>query len=366
MNQWDTRNFPITTFNDTKYEIIKKMKKELQRKLKVCEKQMIMHAKSCLICNRRDSLRTCMGCFTSNYCNDHEVQFQKSHEADCKELKLCLDLDLNLLQESFTQFQIPNIKSFPNVQIPILKMDDFVTQYMKRGRLGVDWTYDHYYYSDWMSGPLTLFFGLKDTLLLPEAKSNVYTVHIINSYHVDRIYFQTWELLLHLLPHIKILTIVMVEPGIEYIKRKCKTCIHCFLDSRELHFECYSMFYEIYASDSMYKKPNVIVAFEVNKGNYNVVSVNLIRAIRARTCPLFLTVMSSKISHYVKKKMKEDMSPLVVPVHNFSNRFSSRRPYRDMSYQNGLHVAYRNKYVIICAALKSALELPQASVSSSQ
>ncbi|XP_032668716.1 uncharacterized protein LOC116842932 isoform X2 [Odontomachus brunneus] len=63
---------------------------KINRDLMPHEIEMIMCAKSCLICHQQIRLRTCSTCYSANYCDEHQLYFKEKHESMC----------LNLLNEN--------------------------------------------------------------------------------------------------------------------------------------------------------------------------------------------------------------------------------------------------------------------------
>ncbi|XP_032668717.1 uncharacterized protein LOC116842933 [Odontomachus brunneus] len=59
---------------------------KITRDLMPYEKEMIMCAKSCLICHQQISLRTCRTCYSANYCDEHQWDFKNKHELMCPDL----------------------------------------------------------------------------------------------------------------------------------------------------------------------------------------------------------------------------------------------------------------------------------------
>ncbi|XP_032668989.1 uncharacterized protein LOC116843071 [Odontomachus brunneus] len=328
----------LCRFQRSKFSMMNSVKRILSRNLYRYEEQMFMFEKSCLICNRRDNLYTCQSCFVSNYCDNHKNEFYMIHN-NCNKLRLCLDLDTYIVDKEWHLcFTVPEVQNFPNKDIPIVNMDDFLFKYVKRGLITQHCFVD--LYSDWISGPLTLYNGLKETYLLPKLTNIIYTIHIINPDYIDRVNFLMWELLLHISPFIKELRIVMLIPMIRSMKVNCDICSHCRKD-KKLLFECYPMLYQDYVGSSQYKKPNVIVVFQENSDCFKD-WVGVLNVIKNQNCPLFLTTKSFSKAEGVASNIKRILRLSVLPVRIIENRFCSTRPHRDVLHST----FYRNKYLI--------------------
>ncbi|XP_032668718.1 uncharacterized protein LOC116842935 [Odontomachus brunneus] len=65
---------------------MQEIRMKITRDLMPYEKEMIMRAKSCLICHQQISLRTCRTCYSANYCDVHQLDFKKKHVSMCTNL----------------------------------------------------------------------------------------------------------------------------------------------------------------------------------------------------------------------------------------------------------------------------------------
>lgn len=357
-----TDGISFTASQDSKFSLINSVRKELPRNLQIHEEQMIMFAKGCLVCHRSDNLLTCQFCFVSNYCANHQQEFTHIHPETCETLKLCLDLDVKIVMKKwYLTYAIPTVENFPNVNKPVVNIDDFVVRYMKQGKYEEEYVLNDYLYSDLVSGPLTLQYALKEISELPKSTDVVYTIHIINADCLDRIFVAPWELLLHLFSQIKTLTIVIITPQIENVNIRHNICRRCQQDNKILQFECYPMFYANYIDSAICKKPNVIVGYQVNFDRFQYWS-DILNIIRRQPCPFLLTVKSfskaESVFHSITRFMRSSMRPFirsyVLNGRIIENRFFSLRPHRDV-----LHgTFYRNKYIISFKSLHFP-ELPQ-------
>ncbi|XP_032677149.1 uncharacterized protein LOC116846874 [Odontomachus brunneus] len=63
----------------TRKELKTYVRSRLARDLVPYEKQMILFARSCLICHQQIDLSPCLRCYSSNYCDEHREAFQNQH-----------------------------------------------------------------------------------------------------------------------------------------------------------------------------------------------------------------------------------------------------------------------------------------------
>ncbi|XP_032677159.1 uncharacterized protein LOC116846880 isoform X3 [Odontomachus brunneus] len=220
-----TRRFSQKEWIESRKQLMKIVKHELLRNLKPYEKQMILFPKSCLICHQQVRLKTCMTCHSSNYCDEHIEAFQNQHNSNCEGLALCLTL-ARKLPHNYTYHN--KFVTFPDKDKPVDDMNSFILQYIRTEKNVNIWDAEDYYCSDYVSGPLTLYYKMEYSNLLHifGEKSSICVVHIIAASSVDKKYVSAWEILLHLLDEIKHLKLVMIDAN-PYIKSSVSNLTVC-------------------------------------------------------------------------------------------------------------------------------------------
>ncbi|XP_032687743.1 uncharacterized protein LOC116851922 [Odontomachus brunneus] len=210
--QRDVRQLNMNEWLEAKKIYYWLVMKTLPRLLKPHEIQMFQFARSCLICHQETNLYTCSSCYSVNYCTEHADSYIRTHyqSSTCKQLLLCLNLDIQqtMLSNVTTSLKLHTINS----KSLLTNMETFINQYVNLNQV---WGFKEYYYSDYVSAPLTLFYGMMHAKLLDflEVQSPVCVIHIIAANNLDKEYLPAWELLLHLNPDLEELTVVLI--GIE-------------------------------------------------------------------------------------------------------------------------------------------------------
>ncbi|XP_032678547.1 uncharacterized protein LOC116847557 isoform X2 [Odontomachus brunneus] len=291
------------------------------------------------------NIHPCKKCWSVNYCLDHAEAFTKNHHTKCKDLLLHLTLYLELRCIS-----VPIIKfcAFPNVCRRVDNMHTFCEQYVRRGYYtikGYTWITADYFYSDYLSAPLTLYYGMKNVnLLKSKNKQNHYVVHIIAAGLVDREYLPYWELFLHGLPNVKDLKIVLIGSELRAECEDIAVCAKCSTTyRRKLSFECSNMSYHSYMDSNSYQRPNVVVGLQADLNEWDALSTLLVK-IRNVKCPLLLTAKSKLMSQRNVNLIKAFLDTTVKFVYHGENKFCSGKPYRDLETDGA---SYRNKYLVI-------------------
>ncbi|XP_032668686.1 uncharacterized protein LOC116842922 isoform X3 [Odontomachus brunneus] len=319
---------------------------KMTRDLKPYEKEIIMCAKSCLICHQQINLRTCNICYSANYCDEHQRDFNKKHESMCTDLLVFLNL--NILSKKFDLNLYPPAMKFANITIDFDDMITFVNQHINKqyAKMG-DWNDNSYIYSDYMSAPLTLYYGLKEFAnlfeeaqiyreeykLIKRRKSFIFIVHIIGASSVDITGLPSWEIFLHIFnkhtcsqKKIMELKVILVAPETDCDRNEYyDVCSRCVEANKHLYLGHVS--YEDYLRTNLYKQANIIIAFQAEFSMGSSL-LDIFIATQDRTCPFFFTTSSQNKAEESIRKIQEVMN---VPREQRSveNKFRSCRPYRN-------------------------------------
>lgn len=347
--QWDNRLLSMNEWIESKKLCIWSISMILRRELKPIEVQMIVFTKSCLICHQDTYLFTCTICYSVNYCDNHADVFLTAHylSSFCKQMLLSLNLDIynmtyrNIIPQKFYTFPANNIR--------IDNMEAFVNQYGNlKDRESSKWMLSEYHYSDFVSGPLTLLYGMWDLNLsfILNIQSPVCVIHIIAANSFDREYFLAWELLLHLNRDLEDLTIVLIGLDLYPERKYINLCSECS-PRQKLFLESYNMLYHDYVQSNVYKRPNVIAGFQIDFDAGEIWWESLL-ALREQHCPLFLTAKSKFKADQNISKLQKVIGTRLSYLYHGKNTFCSCRPWRDIEP----YVSYRNNYLTIYTFLK--------------
>lgn len=347
-SQCNTCPLNLREWIQSRKEFLSLIESELSRDLRSHEVQMIMYAKSCLICHRQTNLYTCTTCYSANYCSDHTEAFMSHCNTTCKELLLCLSLDMELFHGLGSTMKF---NRFPHESRPVVDMDTFVKRFVQRthtSREVDDWHVPEYFYSDYASGPLTLYYGVQDAKLIDSLDiPDTCYVHVIDASYIDRQYVPSWEILLHLLNEVKALKVILIGPELHNECNVIDLCSKCNrFYSQRLSFESYNMLYHDYTSSESYKRPNVIIGFNVNFNDGKTWSEReTILKLRDQDCPLVLTAKSKLKAEQNINRIQEIFGTHLSPLYHDRNKFASRRPWRDIETIN--YVYFRNIHVTV-------------------
>ncbi|XP_014469170.1 PREDICTED: uncharacterized protein LOC106741554 [Dinoponera quadriceps] len=289
--------FILKAWIHSRIEFIRSINRQLKRKAEQYEMEMVIFARSCVICHRQTDLHACLTCFSANYCTEHEEDFKRHHSATCRKILLGLNLDINFPQ-GFLHPIILNM--FPDERRPVTDMLTFVRELIHvqpnvTGNIEPVWHWSalDYFYSDYASDPLTLYFGLRgaDLSHFPNITTSAFVVHITAAYSMHKDCLPAWELFIHFSPHIKNLKVILIGQELQTEYNVINLCEICTRKGKSFSFECHSTLYHIYVSDVAYPRPNVIIWFQANL-TLKKECVELISKLWGQGCPLLLTTKS--------------------------------------------------------------------------
>ncbi|XP_032685277.1 uncharacterized protein LOC116850751 [Odontomachus brunneus] len=240
---WYTRCCNFKEWIDLKRSLVIFIKMHISRKLYPYEIEMCFCAKSCDICHRMINLQTCTYCYSINYCDKH-IRSMTSH-VDCQNRLLLLDLNIANINNNVCNEYPEHLK---NTKFPVKRnyysMLSFVNAYTNHPK-GDMWTNKLYIFTDYMTGPLTLYnaFGKANLLNYPR-QHREFVIHIIAGSALDVASLKAWQILLHLFFTVKKLHIVMIKPETVFESVKYNLCHKSITRNQELYFE--------YVSESYY------------------------------------------------------------------------------------------------------------------
>lgn len=345
-SRYDTSRYDFFEWVRSKEALVQAVKLDLGRQLLPYEAQMLMYRKACLICYQETGLRTCRQCYSADFCNKHATEFHAEHRSSCKELMLSLNLNIVALCPYVSTIKL-KLAAFPNARKPLRNTLSFISRYLSIPMLytktSMDWIEKQLIYSDYASGPLTLYHGLKKANVLYSLRRELFVVHVIAANTVDDNSLPTWEILLHLIGDIEKLIVVMIGPELQFDSYDHKVCHCCQRRNKKMSYECHSMLYHHYVSSPEYKRPTVIVGFQAELNNGETWSESIM-ALQAQGCPLLLT---AKFPYQMQEdliKIQFILGTNIRPVLETVNKFSALRPYRELRSNE---IFYRNKYLTI-------------------
>ncbi|EFN83319.1 hypothetical protein EAI_11988, partial [Harpegnathos saltator] len=325
---WDTRRLSKEEWIQSREELICLIKGKLSRDLEFHEFEMIMYVKSCSICRQQANLRTCMICFSTNYCNDHAEEFQSVHSLNCYNQFLNLNLEVSMINNISVLLKYTLLLG---IYEPLIDMHTFIQRHLKSGlykEFSNNLLSYNYLYSEFASGPLTLYHGLRDIMLFDslDIHDSNYVIHIIGANHPKE-YTPPWELFLHLLNHIRRLTVVITEVKSIPTCYSIDVCSHCKARNRIINIEYYALPFYNYVHINTYKRPNVSIGFRIDFNDKSTWLESVLK-LREQNCPLFLTYISNYEAEECMVKLFRILNRELIPLYNSENKFQSLAPCR--------------------------------------
>ncbi|EFN80341.1 hypothetical protein EAI_07061 [Harpegnathos saltator] len=340
---WHTCNISQKNWIESRKELLYLVKEALRRDMKPYEIEMIKFVKSCFICHVQCNLQTCTVCYCMNYCSYHAKALENHQSSNCTKLKSYLEIDREIL----LKFYPIHRKEFMNISADIISTVNIVDiqQFLKEFAF-CDTQYSFYAYSDYLSGPLTLYYGMKSKNLDLDIKGMKYVVHIIAATILDARYVLAWEIMLHILSKtLKHLKIILVGPETQDAYKIVEICHKCILWESTFKFQSYHLLLRNYVNTilTLYP-PDVIIAFEADIRAWDS-RTEIISKLNGQSCPFIVTGASySKCERNIQTLREALGAGSLAGLTPDKNKFSSLKAYRNFE---GNDIFYRNKFLFI-------------------
>ncbi|XP_012280266.1 uncharacterized protein LOC105699679 [Orussus abietinus] len=327
---------------------------KINRRLLPYEEQMFKFPRSCVICHESESkiLKDCQDCPSGSYCAAH--RYNTVHSKQCTSLKLCFDLDIAtaLFTRETPRHVVPfhtEVAYLPNT------MKDFIDLYVNENKsLPMSPECRTAYISEYLTRPLSLLYAMER--LEFSAKAEI-TIHVIGANMIEVDGLEVWEILLHWLPSLMVLTIVLIGPELIWDSVTPNVCDCCAVEDMKIHVESCNMLYEDYVSSQWFEKPDFIIGY--NTGIHECEDftsskdtwVASLRLLAEQNCPVVLTSYTLDESHKEHERLQAVLGESIVHTLCQFNPFSSLRPYRDYETEG---VYYQNQFITIYKKLKES------------
>lgn len=186
--------------------------------------------------------------------------------------------------------------------------------------------------------PLSLLFATK--IINYEFKENT-VLHVVGCSYLETASLKGWELLLHIKPHIKKLTINFIGPDV----KEADDIGPCCLCQDKLNITFVRNLYHDYVKSSVYQEPDIMCTFNCGYHEYE----NSDSDTWYKTLPLLICNKNVPLifTSFTEDEANRDMNRLVslqssLRVNILKNKFSGLRPFRDLEK---LGVYFNNGYM---------------------
>ncbi|XP_032677164.1 uncharacterized protein LOC116846883 [Odontomachus brunneus] len=331
-----SHDITLTEWTEFKKINVRKVKNKLGRDLEPYEEQILLFAKSCLICRRQNDLSVvCNICMSVSMCYRH---ISTPYVHNCKYLRLCKKLDINKGVINEQNVPIPiDLLTYENLS----DMKTYLRQHLGRSRDYNTWNYVDFLYTNYFSRPLTLLFHISRTNIQRLTFSSIFIIHVIAGSFTDRNSLLAWEVFVHQIYPDSTLFVIMIEPNLEKNIYKISLCQTCRTKNKELYFVYCSMTYGHYRYSRLYLEPHLIVGFNIDFENDGTA---IVATLMCQKKPLFLTCKSESKAQQVVTKIDKILHKK--PIINEKNKFASCRPHRDVESDS---VIFFHQYLIVYA-----------------
>lgn len=320
----------------------------LGRNLEPYEEEMFKFPRVCLICHdgKSTALKDCQFCPSASFCPLHKTETSR-HADQCKALRLCFDLDVagTLFERKYPRHVVPF--HMERAYLPST-INDFIDLYVNENKsLPMSSECQLLYNSEYLTRPLTVLYAIER--LEFGVESNM-TIHVIGANMIEVDGLDVWEILLHWLPSLNMLTIVLIGPELVWGSIKPSVCDYCTTKGMTVHVELRNMLYQDYVTSQWYEKPDFLIGY--NTGIHEYVELGSakdtwtpsIRTVAEQNCPLVLTSYTLNEAIEQHKRLCIILEEAATDLCCIKNPFSSLRPHRDFESEE---VFYQNQFITI-------------------
>ncbi|XP_025163844.1 uncharacterized protein LOC112590710 [Harpegnathos saltator] len=346
---WKTYYFNQEEWIKSRKNLLNLVKSNLQRDMMPYEMQMIMFAKSCFVCHEQRNLQTCSRCLCLNYCSDHDDFLTHHHSTNCTKLKSCdeINRDIYYMTLSNCKYKFYELNASQIEKFKAVNIEQFLERFAY-----TECQAEKQFTSDYLSGPLTLYYGIMNQDLYINDLHCV--VHIIVANVLDAHYVLLWEIMLHLCSkRMKHLRVILIGSKIQTEgRRNVEVCRKCNERKSQFEFESYRMVFRDYANIILSSHPpNVIIAFEADISKWDL-QTDIMLKLKRQSCPFIVTTASpSKYERNIRELRKALRIQLDLTPNE--NKFSSLKAYRNFEDDD---VLYRNKFLFVIRNLSDLLK----------
>lgn len=347
-----------------KYNISRSLlwQKELFRELLDFECQMWMFPRVCALCFSKNVVIDCPNCLNVSYCSAlHKTIHEDKHCKFCKELKLCMDIDLYYFHGKFKSPEIvvsdfaPDVNTLPN------SLQELMNMYLKDKVLeekNSDEVIEFIINSNLVAPAANFLYGMEKSGLLKDrllSKPSL-TVHIVGAAITEMSWL--WKLItelpFHWIKNLKSLDFYLVGPELnhegvteKFAEQLCESC-KARQPATKIIFH-WKLYHEV---ANILDKPDIVVAF--NSGIHEFGDNSWQQSIDCLTMhsnvPLMLTAYTmdeiKRDVHTVKSKSSHKVNTILEPQ---KNPFSNMTPIRNWEAGDS-PVFYVSGYISILKA----------------
>lgn len=315
---------------------------------------MFKYARMCLVCQKQNNqLKDCSTCISVSFCKNHN-HANNHDKATCDLLKMTFDaymslssvsepVCVNYIHQISERKIFSNMKEFLNVYGDIIKTSLKPPYKLFRIEQSTNFT-----------KPLTIIHGMQILKYNPQKKSLVF--HVIARNTTDMRCLPCWEIILHLIPNIKLLKIILIGLDQKSLKHKLKLCNGCRQHKKKISVEWLDQLFGDYVEEATFKKPDLIIGFHPSfsrcniEGNENIEAnkwVPPIQILAKQNCPLILTCYSEHEAKLDIANINLTLEKNIDYLYCEKNPFVGYRPYRESDDELQFPLYLENYYLLI-------------------
>lgn len=227
----NSKGFSSNKWTTERINMIDHVSSLLDRDLYSNEMAMLHFPRSCIVCHdtRQENLTNCPHCPLASFCKEHPISPQ--HDEECSKIKDCYNFEIDaeefLERALFLLFTLLHLKKNDQTRLPT-STADYLNQLLEPS-MQVDDKTRRYLYA-LLAPSLTIFSAIQKLNYTPTSRFKINIRSLDNLNDIP----QHWEILLHLLPNVKHLTIVLDSDRSVTTEQDVGLCEKCTSMKRKL------------------------------------------------------------------------------------------------------------------------------------
>lgn len=327
----------------------------LKRDLQPFETQMWMFPRVCAVCFSKENLVDCRNCLNVSYCSvDHMKEHQDSHEKNCKQLKLCMEVDVHLFNKrgyaNFCYTFERSFEGFPN------NLVSFMRDYAHEKECDRKNDVEYVLKSEVVAPAATMLYAIEKAKIFELLKMDL-VIHLVGASQYESCcnWLTISEFFFHWSKALTTISWVFIGPEVleENYCLKQEFCDSCKEIGKSSRVTAHRQMYHQFLADETASKPDLIVAF--NSGLHEFESQDCDTWKESISCllqfgvPLVLTAYTeSEIVQDVGRVEAVRGEGVEVVLESRRNPFAGLRPLRDWANEDDVaSVFFVNGFVSI-------------------
>lgn len=346
------RGTDLHTWRKERMNIAEEAESRCSKTFQINDTFLFQFSRSCYVCyeSRQKLLKNCSGCPAATFCNEHPSS--PIHDKDCEKIRESFEIarqlsdriEKNGLKES--QSILTSVLHGITRLEPPISMEDFLLKFANSERLSIDNDLKFLITQNFT----TIFTVFNALQKLEMSNVSKLTIHMENQDDCEAT--ELWEALLHLLPNLKQLRILFIDPLCQmfFSRKNFKVCEDCKKKGKTFSLGFLACSYDECLRGN-YKEPDLLVYTDIadsEKKDYSERkrAPGLLKLWSKTKCPLVTTTFIEEYQEEMKNTIKSTLGDVEFFYEGF-NPFKSfihlRNNYNRVGASNSFMIILKSK-----------------------